>query len=120
MAKDGAQTYDVGYGNPPRATRFKKRVSGNPRGRPKAKQETWGSVITEVLNGDMEFLEGGRVKHAPALEVMARNQAKRAVKGEVAVARMLLKLKQYADANNRGVNNLVPVIIDYEEGDERI
>jgi hypothetical protein len=120
VAKDGAVTYDVGYGKPPRATQFKKGTSGNPKGRPKTKQETWGSVITGVLNGDVEFSEGGRVKHAAALEVIARDQASRAVTGDVAAARMLLKLKRLAEANDGGVNDLTPFVILLEAGQEKL
>src|ERR1700722_3483085 len=34
-ANDSDSTSDVGYGKPPRRTRFRKGVSGNPKGRPK-------------------------------------------------------------------------------------
>jgi hypothetical protein len=29
-----SDSYEVGYGKPPRSTQFKKGVSGNPKGRP--------------------------------------------------------------------------------------
>ena len=38
MSGDGAD-YEVGYGKPPKHTRFKKGQSGNPKGRPKGLQE---------------------------------------------------------------------------------
>ncbi len=34
MPPDNEADYEVGYGKPPRHTRFKKGRSGNPRGRP--------------------------------------------------------------------------------------
>jgi hypothetical protein len=34
MPRDKKRDYQVGYGKPPRETRFQKGQSGNPRGRP--------------------------------------------------------------------------------------
>jgi len=45
---------DVGYGKPPKNTRFKAGVSGNPKGRPKrspmALAEIVGKVLTPLSN----------------------------------------------------------------------
>ena len=41
--------YDVGYGKPPRHTRFKKGQSGNPRGRPSGSKNL-ATVLSEALN----------------------------------------------------------------------
>jgi len=35
MSGKSAEAYEVGYGKPPKATRFQKGKSGNPSGRPK-------------------------------------------------------------------------------------
>ena len=43
------QTPTVGYMNPPEHTRFKKGKSGNPRGRPR-KREDLNTVLHRVLN----------------------------------------------------------------------
>lgn len=43
------KTSDVGYMNPPEHTRFKKGKSGNPRGRPR-KREDLNTVLQRVLN----------------------------------------------------------------------
>jgi hypothetical protein len=41
--------YAVGYGKPPLHTRFRKGVSGNPRGRPRRKTDL-ASLLTEALD----------------------------------------------------------------------
>ena len=33
--KNTSDSYEVGYGKPPKSTQFEKGVSGNPKGRPK-------------------------------------------------------------------------------------
>ena len=38
MPRDKKSDYEVGYGKPPRETRFVKGRSGNPRGRPRARR----------------------------------------------------------------------------------
>ena len=43
------KTSDVGYMNPPEHTRYKKGKSGNPRGRPR-KREDLNTVLQRVLN----------------------------------------------------------------------
>jgi len=43
------ETYEVGYGQPPKATRFKPGTSGNPKGRPKGKKSTPRSADTHAM-----------------------------------------------------------------------
>jgi Family of unknown function (DUF5681) len=45
----GAAEYAVGYGKPPLHTRFRKGISGNPRGRPRRKTDL-ASLLTEALD----------------------------------------------------------------------
>ena len=40
--------YEVGYAKPPKHSRFKAGVSGNPRGRPKREASTIGEIIDRV------------------------------------------------------------------------
>jgi hypothetical protein len=47
MPRDNEGDYEVGYGKPPRDTRFKRGQSGNPRGRPSARL----AVAAAVDNG---------------------------------------------------------------------
>src|SRR5260221_7205887 len=75
-------TYKVGYGKPPSHTRFRKGVSGNPGGRPRgmtvgrakrlALQEAYRPITVQ---------EGDKVRTLPTIQVVMRQQARSAVKG---------------------------------------
>jgi hypothetical protein len=59
---DNERDYEVGYGKPPRHTRFKKGQSGNPRGRPK-ESKNLATLLKEALNEHVIVAEnGGRRK----------------------------------------------------------
>jgi len=45
MKKTCDQTFPVGYGSPPVATRFAPGVSGNPAGRPKGQQNFRSALV---------------------------------------------------------------------------
>lgn len=53
-------TYEVGYGRPPRHTRFRKGRSGNPRGRRKGARNL-ASLIAEAL--DRQVVVSGNAEH---------------------------------------------------------
>ena len=44
---DEEAPYDIGYGKPPHASRFKKGISGNPKGRPEGARNLAGIVLKE-------------------------------------------------------------------------
>ena len=77
--RDGRKKIDaevVGYGKPPRHTRFKKGQSGNPKGRPKAK--SFKAYLEEELDRWITIREGGaerRVTKQHALVIRALNDA---------------------------------------------
>jgi Family of unknown function (DUF5681) len=113
---NSASTYEVGYGKPPRDTRFKKGFSGNPKGRPKADEKKLGPVMMEVLNREIDFMEGGKPKRASIMEVIITQLATRAAKGDVAAARMLSKVEHHVETHGE----LNPLIIVFPESDKYI
>ena len=57
MRPDKKGDYEVGYGKPPRHTRFKRGRSGNPRGRHPGSRNL-STVLSEALNeGGEEFMD---------------------------------------------------------------
>jgi hypothetical protein len=87
---------DVGYCKPPKHTRFKKGVSGNLKGRPKRKPAALGDIVRRVLNARVEYREGGRSKSATRRGLTIETLVKKARKGDVTSAELLLDIRSHA------------------------
>src|SRR3984893_13770704 len=73
--------YEVGYGKPPRDTRFKRGQSGNPRGRlPGAKNLS--SLLNEALNELVLVTENGGRKRISKRRAAFKQLVNDAAKGE--------------------------------------
>jgi hypothetical protein len=83
--------YEVGFGRPPKATRFKPGKSGNPRGRPKGSRPV-GAVLQQILGQRIAVTENGKTRRLPALEVMLRRLANDAMRSEPAALKLMLSL----------------------------
>jgi hypothetical protein len=101
--------YEVGYGKPPKHSRFKKGVSANPKGRPKRKPLAAGDIVNSVLNAPAEYRERGQTKKAIRRELTLRNYVRLALKGDVNAAEILLRLRAHAQRFGDAGNNRVEV-----------
>ncbi len=102
--------YDVGYGKPPKHSRFKKGVSGNPRGRVKRGGPAMGDILDRVLNGKIEFRERGKLKKASRKELNIKRLVVSAMKGDLSDAAMLLKLRAHAAKHPDGGPIIIQII----------
>jgi Family of unknown function (DUF5681) len=87
---------DVGYGKPPKNTRFKAGVSGNPKGRPKRSPMAFAEVVGKVLNAPIQYRDRGQIKTASRLEVSLKLLVDRAVKGNIHDAGRILAARAHA------------------------
>src|SRR5262245_3868094 len=76
-----AMSADVGYGKPPKATRFRKGRSGNPRGRPRGSRN-FASLMEEALAEPVMINENGRRRKATKLEVIVKQLVNKAAQGD--------------------------------------
>ena len=84
--------YDVGYGKPPKHSRFKIGNRANLKGRPKRQALTAAELIDSGLNGTTQYTEGGRIKTASRIELAMKKTVNEALKGNLKAAETLLKL----------------------------
>jgi hypothetical protein len=87
----------VGYASPPIATRFRKGVSGNPRGRPKGARN-FASVVAATLGERLVVTENGRRKRITKLEAAVKQLVNRAAGGEARSIQLLIGLIQASEA----------------------
>ena len=81
MSDHGDDDYEVGYGKPPKANRFKKGQSGNPKGR--KKQDRTIRAIMQKISAEtvtVKLPEGSR--QMAALEFVLLSMRNRAAKGD--------------------------------------
>jgi hypothetical protein len=85
------ESFEVGYGKPPKHAQFKKGLSGNIRGRPKHVRED-----VEYLQGALEktvpVTVGNIQKKMPRQEVMDENLVTQAIKGNLRAMRLVFEM----------------------------
>jgi hypothetical protein len=74
--------YEVGYGKPPKGTRFQPGQSGNRRGRP-AGSPNWGEVLEGEMRTPIDVSDGGRRRKIPKGQVAMRQVANKAATGDL-------------------------------------
>ncbi|WP_171052628.1 DUF5681 domain-containing protein [Ruegeria sediminis] len=90
MSED-VKDYEVGYGKPPKTSRFQKGQSGNPKGRPKGAKGLNASLKRE-LESKITVREGNREIRISKAEAMAKRITTGALKGDPKMLMALLKL----------------------------
>ena len=84
----------VGYKRPPRHSRFQKGRSGNPRGRPKGSGVR--SAVEKLLSQTVMATVDGRRRKVPLTEALVLQLAQRALAGDIAASREILKIAHQA------------------------
>lgn len=88
--------YEVGYGKPPVATRFKLGQSGNPNGaRRKVPPRNLGEAVDAALRRRQTVMIDGKRKRMSRLEIMAERITLDAAKGDIEAQRELIKIHQF-------------------------
>jgi hypothetical protein len=88
--RDG-HDYNVGYGRPPRHTRFKKGQSGNPNGRPQGRANA-KTIVSRAINEKVTIREGDTARDMTKLEGMLQAHLIKAIKGDARSASLVINL----------------------------
>jgi Family of unknown function (DUF5681) len=105
MNGEGLKDCGVGYGRPPKATRFAPGTSGNPRGRPKGSRSV-GAILKGIMSQKVLVSEGGRMRRLPRLEVMLLRLANDAARGDPRAMKLALELSdRYGQPIEGGVQS---------------
>lgn len=79
---DDDDDYEVGFGKPPKASQFRKGVSGNPRGRPKGALNK-KTILARALNEKVVITENGKRKKVTKQEAMYKQLVNKGVGGDL-------------------------------------
>ena len=89
MANKHDSDYPVGYGRPPRNTRFKKGSSGNPKGRPRGSKNAT-TLLKEALNEQVVITENGRRRTITKKQAIVTQIVNKAASGNHRAIQLLL------------------------------
>ena len=87
--------YEVGYGKPPRATRFRKGQSGNPRGRT-AERESLITVFKRLATKRVKVIENGIPKTISMAEAVITQNLRAALNQDQTAMGNIMRLAEHA------------------------
>ena len=93
MPPDSERDYEVGYGKPPRRTRFKPGRSGNPRGRPSGSKNL-STLLNEALNEPVIVAENGGQRKISKRRAIIKQLVNQSAKADLRATKILLDILQ--------------------------
>jgi Family of unknown function (DUF5681) len=91
MAGDNQGNYEVGYGKPPRHTRFQKGRSGNPAGRPRGKKNL-ATLLSDALDQKIVVVENGQRKRISKREAIVTQLVNKSASADLKATQILLAM----------------------------
>jgi hypothetical protein len=91
MQSEKPAKYEVGYGRPPKHTRFRRGSSGNPKGRPRALKNL-AAVFDTALNERVPVNDNGKHKKIKMFEAIVKQAVRKAAGGDQRALRLVIDL----------------------------
>jgi hypothetical protein len=116
MATDQRRDYDVGYGKPPRHTRFHKGRSGNPRGRPGGSKNL-STLLNEALNERVLVTENRGRRKITKQQAMITQLVNKAAQGDWRALKILLDILQAIESRTEPAS---PETAGFSAADQKV
>ena len=116
MPHDKKSDYEVGYGKPPRHTRFAKGQSGNPRGRPPG-TKSFTTLLDEALNERVLVAENGGRRKVSKRQAIVTQLVNRAATANLPALKILLDFVRDSESQ---IESASPESAAFTEADERV
>ncbi len=115
MPPSKKRDYEVGYGKPPRQTRFEKGQSGNPRGRPGGSKNL-STLLREALNELVVVAENGGRRKITKRQAIITQLVNQSAKADWRATKILLDILQGIEARtDPGATEAA-----FDQGDEKV
>ena len=116
MPPDSEGDYEVGYGKPPRETRFAKGQSGNPRGRPSG-AKNFKTLLSDALNEPVIVTENGGRRKVTKRQAIITQLVNRSATADFRAIKLLLdKLRDI----ERQTEQASPETAEFGEADQKV
>ena len=89
MSEADPPDYPIGFGRPPRKSRFQPGQSGNPRGRPKSARN-FATAFASELNDAVTVTEDGKRRRITKRQVIAKQLVNKAAAGDLRAIPLVL------------------------------
>ena len=116
MPSEKKGDYEVGYGKPPRDTRFPKGQSGNPRSRPPGAKNL-KTLLSEALNEPVIVTENGGRRKVTKRQAIVTQLVNRSATADFRAIKILLDIVRDIE---RQTEPTAPETSDFSEADEKV
>lgn len=110
---DHSEEDKVGYGRPPKKTRWQKGQSGNPKRRYSARSRSAVEWIYQLILKPVEITLNGETRKVPTLEAIVTLVSLKALSGDQRALALQLKYKAFGAQNSERKVEIVFIDNDY-------
>ena len=116
MPPEKTGDYEVGYGRPPRHTRFAKGQSGNPRGRPGG-AKNFTTLLEEALDEAVTVTENGGRRKVYKRRAIVTQLVNRSATADFRATKLLFDIMR---ENERRTEPASPETAEFSEADQKV
>ena len=116
MPPDRDREYEVGYGKPPRHSRFAKGQSGNPRGRPSGAKNL-STLLSDALDETVVVTENGGRRKVSKRQAIITQLVNRSATADFRAIKILLDIMREIEVQNESAS---PETSAFGEADEKV